>query len=39
VINVTIAKAEPRLIHPRPTEEKTALILSFVGKNRKLILN
>jgi hypothetical protein len=36
---VTIQKAEVRTIHPRPTEEKKALILSFVGKNRKLILN
>lgn len=38
-ISVTIEKAETRTIHPRPTEERTALVLSFVGKNRKLILN
>lgn len=37
--NVTIAKVEVRTIHPRPTEEKQALILTFAGKNRKLILN
>lgn len=39
VVNVTIEKAEPRILHPRPTEEKTALVLTFAGKNRKLILN
>lgn len=38
-ISVTIEKAETRTIHPRPTEERTALILTFAGKNRKLILN
>src|SRR5688572_22527822 len=38
-INVTIQKTEIRTIHPRPTEEKKALVLSFVGKSRKLILN
>jgi hypothetical protein len=39
LVNVTIQKVEVRTLHPRPTEEKTALILSFVGKNRRLILN
>lgn len=39
VVNVTIAKAEVRTLHPRPTEEKKAIILTFAGKNRKLILN
>lgn len=38
-ISVTIQKAEVRIIHPRPTEEKKAIILTFVGKNHKLILN
>lgn len=38
-VNVTIQEAEVRTLHPRPTEEKRALILSFVGKNRRLILN
>lgn len=38
-VNVTIQKVEVRTLRPRPAEEKTALILSFVGKNRKLILN
>ncbi len=38
-VNVTIQKAEIRTIHPRPTEERQAIILSFAGKNRKLILN
>jgi hypothetical protein len=37
--NVTIEKAEVRTLHPRPTEERQALVLSFVGKNRRLILN
>lgn len=37
--NVTIQKAEVRTLHPRPTEERAALVLSFVGKNRRLILN
>lgn len=39
LVSVTIEKVEVRTIHPRPTEEKAALILSFVGKNRRLILN
>lgn len=38
-VNVTIQKAEVRTIHPRPTEEKKAIILTFAGKNRRLILN
>lgn len=38
-VNVTIERAEVRTIHPRPTEEKKAIILTFAGKNRKLILN
>lgn len=38
-ISVTIQKVETRTVHPRPTEERTALVLSFAGKNRKLILN
>jgi hypothetical protein len=38
-VNVTIQKVEVRTLHPRPTEERTALVLSFAGKNRKLILN
>lgn len=37
--NVTIQKAEVKVLHPRPTEEKRAIVVSFVGKNRKLILN
>lgn len=39
LVSVTIAKAEVRILHPRPTEEKAQLVLSFVGKNRRLILN
>lgn len=38
-VSVTIQKVETRIIHPRPTEERAALILSFAGRNRKLILN
>lgn len=38
-INVTVARAEVKVLHPRPTEEKRAIVLSFVGKNRRLILN
>lgn len=39
VVNVTIQRAEIRTIHPQPTTEKQAIILTFVGKSRKLILN
>lgn len=38
-VEVTIEKVEKRTIHPRPTEEKEALILTFAGRNRKMILN
>lgn len=38
-VNVTIEKAAVRVLHPRPTEEKPAIVLSFVGKSRRLILN
>lgn len=38
-VNVTIEKAAVKVLHPRPTEEKRAIVLSFVGKNRRLILN
>lgn len=38
-VSVTIQKVETRTVHPRPTEERTALVLSFAGRNRKLILN
>lgn len=35
----TIAQAEIKEIHPRPGQKKTVIILSFVGKVHKLILN
>lgn len=38
-VSVTIEKAEVKTLHPRPTEERRALVLSFIGKNRRLILN
>lgn len=38
-VNVTIQRAEIKTLHPRPTEEKRAIVLSFAGKSRRLILN
>src|SRR5688572_22594625 len=35
----TIERAEVKEIHPRPGQKKTVIILSFVGKVHKLILN
>lgn len=39
LVQVTIEKIERRILQTRPTEKKPALVLSFVGKNRRLILN
>ena len=38
-VSVTIEKVEVKTVHPRPTEERRVIVLSFVGKNRRLILN
>lgn len=38
-VNVTVARATVETLHPRPTEEKKAIVLAFVGKQRRLILN
>jgi hypothetical protein len=38
-VSVTIQKAEVKELHPRPTQTENKLVLSFVGKNRRLILN
>lgn len=38
-VSVTITQATVETLHPRPTEEKKAIVLSFAGKNRRLILN
>jgi hypothetical protein len=35
----TIEKAEVKTLRPRPTEEKRFIVVSFVGKPHKLILN
>lgn len=39
LVSVTIERAEVKTVHPRPTEERRVIVLSFVGKNRRLILN
>lgn len=39
LVQVTIAKVEVRELHPKPTQVETKLVLSFVSKNRRLILN
>ncbi len=35
----TIERAEVKELHPRPTEKKRLIVVSFVGKVHKLILN
>jgi hypothetical protein len=35
----TIEKAEVATLHPRPGQESKAILISFVGKAHKLILN
>ncbi len=39
LVSVTIEKVEVRELHPRPTQTEKKIVLSFVGKNRRLILN
>jgi hypothetical protein len=38
-VTVTIAAIKVETLHPRPGEERKALVLSFKDKNRRLILN
>lgn len=36
---VTIERAEVKELHPRPGQKKQAIVLSFVGKIHKMIVN
>lgn len=38
-VSVTIQQVEVKELHPRPTQTEKKLVVSFVGKNRRLILN
>lgn len=38
-VNVTIQQVEVKELHPRPAQTEKKLVISFVGKNRRLILN
>lgn len=38
-VPVTITKVEAKEVHPQPTQTKRKLVLSFKGKQRRLILN
>lgn len=38
-ITVTIKTAQVKELHPRPTQPERKIVLSFVGKSRRLILN
>lgn len=38
-VPVTITAVKAETLHPRPGEEKKALVLSFKDKSRRLILN